>query len=225
MPGGPEFQFNPASTPATAPIAPPKRPVEETQHVGPSSLSQAQQDNNAFDSAASSEPRPRPVFKMRRTGHSGAFPLSGRPAATVRPGDNHATPSPSVPSFPSPATHASHDSHPSSGLVPGVLNQTERKPFQKTSSPVGPSHPTSQSQPTPAFNQDENRSTQESSRSYPNLPIAGFIKSMSGAQIPVFSLETTRSPKPSMPPEVQKVFDSALDDRSYKIWIGKPVID
>lgn len=30
--------------------------------------------------ATQSEPRPRPVFKMRRTGHSGPFPFSGRPA-------------------------------------------------------------------------------------------------------------------------------------------------
>ena len=144
MPGGPEFRFNPATTQPTAPTAPPKRSVEETQqHVGPGSLSRAQQGNNASDSAASSEPRPRPVFKMRRTGHSGPFPFSGRPIVTIPPDGNHATPSPSVSSLWSPAPHASHDARESSSLMPNVQNEKERKPIQQSNTTIRPSeHPT-----------------------------------------------------------------------------------
>lgn len=151
MPGGPEFHFNPAAMQPTGPTAVTallKRSVEETQHVGPSSLSQAQQDNNASDSVTSSEPRPRPVFKMRRTGHSGPFPFSGRPSVAVPPDANHAvhdTPSPSGSSLWSPAPHADHDARQSSrlsNLMPNVQNEKGRKPIQQSSATLGPSeHP------------------------------------------------------------------------------------
>ena len=48
---------------------------------------------------------------------------------------------------------------------------------------------------------------------------------MSGAQIPVYTLDKTGIPKPIMPPDVQRVFDSALDDRPYETWIGTAVIN
>jgi hypothetical protein len=167
MPGGPEFYLNPTTTQPTAPTAPSKRSVEETQqHVGPGSLSQAQQDNNASDSAASSEPRPRPVFKMRRTGHSGPFPFSGRPIVTVSPDGNHATPTPSVPSLWSPAPHAqaSRDARQSSRPVPGVQDEKEQKPVEQSSATIGPSeHPT-----VPGENQNT-QSTQP-----PSNPVIGF---------------------------------------------------
>lgn len=65
-----------------------KRPFNatETQHVAPS------------------EPRSRPIFKMKRTGHSGPFPLSGRPVFQPTANGKQTAPSPSISSAPTPAS-------------------------------------------------------------------------------------------------------------------------
>lgn len=59
------------------------RPLSETQGqmtAGPTPQRPTQRSAGTDTLATQSEPRPRPVFKMRRTGHSGPFPFSGRPA-------------------------------------------------------------------------------------------------------------------------------------------------
>jgi hypothetical protein len=87
-------------------IQPPTQPAAPTavhfQNVASKDLSRAQQDaSSASDSAASIETRPRPVFKMKRTGHSGLLPFSGLPALKALNGNRDTvTPSPSSPSFP-----------------------------------------------------------------------------------------------------------------------------
>ncbi|KAH6640245.1 hypothetical protein F5144DRAFT_88771 [Chaetomium tenue] len=65
------------------------------------------------------------------------------------------------------------------------------------------------------------QSAHDSSESHIDPPRTGFRESMTGAQIPIYTTRTTGTPKPSMPPDVQKVFDSALDDRLYKTWIDE----
>jgi hypothetical protein len=99
------------TAPPAAPAASKKRPFDdELQHVGangPNGLSQrrlpvqpqAQQQHMAADSPAAGEPRSRPVFKMKRTGHSGPFPFMGRrvlqseSAENAQPGPGAAPPS------------------------------------------------------------------------------------------------------------------------------------
>lgn len=64
---------------------------------------QPQHDNAANPTAPSGETRSRPIFKMRRTGHSGMFPFSDRPslpASLGSEGTQSAAPQPSSHSSP-----------------------------------------------------------------------------------------------------------------------------
>jgi hypothetical protein len=94
---------------AAAPTTAQKRPLEQI------SESPAQQEHGS-DSTTSGESRSRPVFKMKRTGHSGLFPLSGLPTSLAGPlwERKHGTPSPSVSTVPSPgpATPRSYEAAP-----------------------------------------------------------------------------------------------------------------
>jgi hypothetical protein len=120
----------------TGPKTAQKRPIDETSQVGPSGSTQVQE--NASDSATSVERRSRPIFKMRRTGHSGPFPLSARPLpqpALQPPVPNgsvgkHITPSPSISS--SALSPRNPDAGSNLESVPAFSNPTENheKPIQ-----------------------------------------------------------------------------------------------
>lgn len=120
-----------------------KRPfAEESQHVGPNGLSRVHQSTsdvgNASDSTAPSEPRSRPIFKMKRTGHSGPFPFPfpGRPAVRPLTDTNHDRLSPSVPSLPSPGSHLSGpDLNASSPQEPTIRKSLHEVSFADSNSP------------------------------------------------------------------------------------------
>ena len=114
-----------------------KRPADEQQQ-------QQNQNESASVSAASGGPRVRPGFKMKRTGHSGPFPFSGRPAHPP----TAPAPSSSVPSAPNPGSHGAGPGHDASQPMPKLtaVRDTPRETGPITT-PTAKTKPQPQPQP------------------------------------------------------------------------------
>lgn len=186
-----------------------KRQLEDAKKAGLGG-----QQTSGSDSPAPGEARARPVFKMRRTGHSGPFPLSGRPvqAAAVTPiagsaGSgigNHDTPSPSVSSVvnvvskPLPGKHSARPIA-ESGLANSFVDLT-------TATHLSDNGGTEDTVPAAA--------TMEFSATPATSGLQQKLAKTSGSSTP----ELLKTP---IPPDVQAIFDVALDDKPYRLWTGK----
>ncbi|KAK4096075.1 hypothetical protein N658DRAFT_56628 [Parathielavia hyrcaniae] len=189
-----------------------KRPIEATNdNVGPPTVSSQAQDNvNASDSAMSGERPSRPVFKMRRTGHSGAFPVWVGPI------------SPLIPQSPTVTDAASNSigKHDTSSPSISCSSSAPSPSLFSESPPQEPEKAVSSGLLTPS---DGNETVANAAQTEPK-PAIGHAKDMSSQQV-FTPITANRETAPStsgsakaMPPDVKQLFASALDDRPYRTW-------
>ena len=227
----------------------------------------------ATSPGALEKPRARPVFKMKRTGHSGPLPvplsLSGNPANAARSGRHDPVP-PSISPGPSPVSHSSTLPSGTAASHFQVADTKASSPLaegQKTTAPASTTDAPPSAHPQAAAAVKEDRSHKsvvsgnrassvkcicrhrETNRnpltaveleyqSPPPLePSNGSSAASSSSDslgndldnelLHVSSLQSSlvaavQASKISMPPKIQQIIKSALDDRPYRTWRSTP---
>lgn len=123
-------------------------PAIEENNVGPERLGQALENGAPTPTAtAQGEARSRPVFKMRRTGHSGPFPFSGRPVASshspAASDASHGSAAPAVTSVPPQfSSSASGTTEPPRETTTPAATDSPATVADESSSPFPTSAPT-----------------------------------------------------------------------------------
>ncbi|KAL2257274.1 hypothetical protein VTK26DRAFT_394 [Humicola hyalothermophila] len=180
------------------------------------------------DTAAQSKSRSRPVIKMKRTGHSGPFPLPGRsllspgtPTEGAKKPRAHChrvspVPLPVIPGMndarPNPGAEIQSSIPHSESAIGSLKSNGSPKTATKSTAAIRPAVETSQTPPAPPtpspIEQELPPTSTDTAQSHDEMshPTVSQTK------------PTSQNSQVAIPPEIQHIFDSALDDESYKVW-------